>query len=281
MPNMIILRGVPASGKSTFRKQMVQDHNYVYVNNDELRVLYPDYKEHDILELSGMLARDYMYQGENIIIDNTNINPRTVERWETIGKEYRYNVEVKEFTVDYLTAVKRDRQRDNPVGKSVIWKMIVDLGQDPIARKSKTAVIFDLDGTLCDISHRRHFVTGEGKKDWKGFYSGISGDIPNKAVDELYMMVDQKYPVIFVSGRPEDYRKVTEEWLDNLGYCYDLLLMRPFNNKDDDTIIKSNIYDKYIEPYYDIVFTVDDRDRVVKMWRDKGLTCFQCAEGNF
>lgn len=280
MPNMIILRGVPASGKSTFRKQMVQDHNYMYVNNDELRVLYPDYKEHDILELSGMLARDYMYQGFDLIIDNTNINPRTVERWKTIGKEYRYNVEVKEFHISYVDACDRDSMRDNPVGKSVIWKMMVDFGDNPVDVK-RPAVIFDLDGTLCDISHRRHFVTGEGKKDWKGFYSGINGDIPNKAVHRLYWMIPPDHRIIFVSGRPEDYRKVTEKWLYTYGYVYDLLLMRPFNNKEDDTLIKSNIYDRYIEPYYDIVFTVDDRDRVVKMWRDKGLTCFQCAEGNF
>ena len=57
--------------------------------------------------------------------------------------------------------------------------------------------------------------------------------------------------------------------------------MRQNSDRRPDDVIKAEIYETCIEPYYNVLYVFDDRDRVVKMWREKGLTCLQVAEGNF
>lgn len=144
------------------------------------------------------------------------------------------------------------------------------------------AIIIDLDGTLCDVSHRVHFVK-ESPPSWLSFFDACTYDTPNPAVAALVDMASSAgYQIIYVSGRPATHRAQTEEWLKaNCFDGYTALLMRPAGDYRPDQIVKRELYEAHIAGKYEVLFTVDDRDQVVKMWRSLGLTCFQVAEGNF
>lgn len=158
----------------------------------------------------------------------------------------------------------------------------------------KKAIIFDTDGTLSNNQHRQHYLTGD-KKDWDGFYSEIDKDTPNEAVVDIAWLVffgikmlnltgnPFSHEIVFCTGRPEKYRKATENWLAS--YLFPDLEYKLFMRKDGDHrpdyIVKeemiSELKENGLYPY--VVF--DDRKQVVDMWRRNGITCLQCAEGDF
>lgn len=140
------------------------------------------------------------------------------------------------------------------------------------------AIIVDLDGTLCNVKHRRHHI--ENKR-WDKFYEELTNDKPNLWCLEIIrrFSLDE---IVFVSGRPDNYRAKTIEWLrffTNHGDCK--LLMRKEGDFRKDSVVKEEIYREQIKPLYDVMFCIDDRKQVVDMWRSIGLTCLQCAEGDF
>ncbi len=143
--------------------------------------------------------------------------------------------------------------------------------------------VFDIDGTLADNTHRRHFVERVvGKKDWKSFNNSMAKDTPNKAiVSILHAAKDIGLTTVLATGRGEEYREVTEKWLADNFISYDLLFMRPAKDYRPDTEIKkemlADMRRKGLEPHY----VVDDRNSVVAMWREAGITTLQCAEGDF
>jgi FMN phosphatase YigB (HAD superfamily) len=152
----------------------------------------------------------------------------------------------------------------------------------------RKAVIFDLDGTLCNVDHRRPLVTGK-KKDWPKFLSLCENDTPNQwcvKLVHMYAYPPAGYRIIFVTGRGKEYEEVTRAWIYRyLGWGtiqnrY-AIYMRPENDSRPDDEIKKEIYLRDIEPFFDVDVVVEDRDRVVKMWRSLGLTCLQCSEGDF
>lgn len=148
--------------------------------------------------------------------------------------------------------------------------------------RRRPAIIFDLDGTLCNNDHRQHLVQGEDKA-WAEFFKKIPGDTPNKWCAELIRMVfcDDRYAVLFVTGRGEEHRELTERWLEDNGLYMFPLYMRPMGSKKPDYEVKKEIYLTDIRPNYSVLFAVDDRTQVVKMWREVGVTCLQCADGDF
>ena len=129
--------------------------------------------------------------------------------------------------------------------------------------------IFDVDGTLMNVNHRRHYVNGPNQ-DWKAFNEAMVLDTPNEAVFQLAASTD--LPVIVVSGRNERHRDVTERQLQSLDYIK--LIMRPDDNYDPDHVFKQEVLDIILESQFDVEFVVDDRPSVVQMWRKNGLTCF-------
>jgi hydroxymethylpyrimidine pyrophosphatase-like HAD family hydrolase len=149
----------------------------------------------------------------------------------------------------------------------------------------RKGIIIDLDGTLCNVDHRRHHVHGENK-DWKSFFAGIDKDPVNEWCRQLVLSMHKKYRIIFVTGRAEEYRTVSVQWLvKNIGFHavgLSPLFMRKNGDFREDFIIKREIYERKIKPDYDILFCVDDRDSVVKMWREQGLDVLHCSgEGGF
>lgn len=149
----------------------------------------------------------------------------------------------------------------------------------------KKAIIFDIDGTLANNKHRVHWLEGE-KKDWDKFYSEMDKDTPNKPIVMIFisllMNIKPSYKIICVSGRPEKYKHLTLKWFEEkIGFAPNELYMRPDGDHRPDYQVKQEILDALKADGYEILFTVDDRKQVVDMWRRNGITCLQCAEGDF
>lgn len=143
-------------------------------------------------------------------------------------------------------------------------------------------IIIDLDGTLCNVQHRLHHIKQE-PPDWPAFFDACTDDTPNPAVVALYDMArDAGVAIVYVSGRPETHREPTEAWLEQRSVDgHMLLLMRPAGDYRPDEVVKRELYEAHVAGQYDVLFTVDDRNSVVQMWRSRGLTCFQVADGDF
>jgi len=135
------------------------------------------------------------------------------------------------------------------------------------------AIIVDIDGTIAKMVDRGPF-------EW----SKVGSDQPIEPIINLVHILSDFYPILFLSGRDEICRPQTEKWLEQNTYIksYSKLFMRPQGNNEKDSIIKRRIYDTKIKNVYDVKYVLDDRDQVVKMWREElGLTCLQVAYGNF
>jgi len=143
-------------------------------------------------------------------------------------------------------------------------------------------VIFDLDGTLADIEHRRHFVSNN-ENNWSEFNDRMGEDVINKPIVDLYHTLwdSKKYDIIIVSGRSEAFRTVSEQWLVWNHIPFDRLIMRQATDYRKDALVKQDILNTLKAEGKDILFAVDDRQQVVDMWRRNGITCLQCDEGQF
>lgn len=142
-------------------------------------------------------------------------------------------------------------------------------------------VICDLDGTVADLNHRRHYLD-EKPKNWKKFYGDILNDIPIKPVIEVIQtLYIAGHTIIFCTGRPENYRAETSQWLSKNVILPKFLYMRTKNDFRDDATIKFELLQKIRADGFNPQIAFDDRDRVVKMWREQGLICAQVNEGNF
>ena len=146
----------------------------------------------------------------------------------------------------------------------------------------KKVVLFDMDGTLADIRHRRVFLD-QSPPDWKSFNAAIGDDTPNDPIVSLYKTLwdSGAYELILVTGRNERFRKVTEQWLAWNEIPFERMLMRADRDSRADHIIKEEILDQLLDEGCSIHFTVDDRQQVVDMWRSRGITCLQCDVGDF
>lgn len=143
------------------------------------------------------------------------------------------------------------------------------------------AYIFDIDGTLADNEHRVHFITKCKPKDYKSFYRAQSDDKPIMDVILLCRALKlSHYPIILLTGRPNEYRELCEKWLKQNWIPYDMLLMRNTGDFRPDNVIKEEIYFREIEPHFTILGVFEDRKRCVDMWRKLGITCYQPKELN-
>ena len=146
----------------------------------------------------------------------------------------------------------------------------------------KKTIIFDIDGTLADLNGRERFLHN-GKKDWESFNANMDKDLPNIPVVELYRTLynSKQYELILISGRQERFRKVTETWLTKHQIPFDTLLMRGNTDFRHDCEVKQDILKSLQAQGKEILFSVDDRQSVVDMWRANGITCLQCTKGDY
>lgn len=141
-------------------------------------------------------------------------------------------------------------------------------------------ILCDIDGTLADIGHRTHYVRNGGRE-WDPFFEACSDDLPKHNIIELVnVMACSDYRVILVTGRPEKVREKTEIWLEKHGIIYDALYMRGTDDSRKDFIVKRELLDRIRADFLDseIIFVLDDRKSVVRMWREAGLTCLQVED---
>jgi uncharacterized HAD superfamily protein len=134
------------------------------------------------------------------------------------------------------------------------------------------AIICDIDGTLADLGKRSPFD-----------YENVDRDEVKHAVAEAVRVFHNAgYKIILFSGREDVAMKKTKAWLAVNEIPYDALYMRKANDYRKDAIIKLELYEAYVKDKYDILMVLDDRDQVVRMWREElGLPCFQVDYGNF
>ena len=167
----------------------------------------------------------------------------------------------------------------------------------------KKTVIFDLDGTLANIDARRDkALKPNGKLDWEIFaapQSILDLDKPNLPVIKMAQMFKADgFKIVIFSGRNDRSFHTTKEWLEKFDVPFDLLVLRPDKFQSDswpiangnpatkamrfmpDEILKKEMLDTFVD-IDDVFLVVDDRDKVVKMWRDLGLNTFQVAPGDF
>ncbi len=167
---------------------------------------------------------------------------------------------------------------------------------------NKKTVIFDLDGTLANIDVRRKLATKpNGKLDWDVFFdaSNISLDVPNEPVVKMaQLFAEDGFNVVIFSGRNDRSFHTTRSWLSRHRIPFQKLIMRPdkFLKRGDkiadgniatqdmrfmpDEILKKHMLDLFVD-IDDVFLVVDDRNKVVDMWRALGLTVFQVANGDF
>lgn len=140
-------------------------------------------------------------------------------------------------------------------------------------------VIFDIDGTLADVSERIHHVKKK-PKNWNAFFQGMAQD---KAIHSMVRLCNILYAsgirILLCSGRNEEHRPQTVQWLAQQGVNYHELVLRRDDDMRSDVIVKREML-AGIERSK-ILFVVEDRSRVVEMWRSEGLVCLQCAPGEF
>ncbi len=285
--------GLPASGKSTRAKEIIdKTGNTVRINKDLLRTMlhfdkFNYHNEDKTREAAKQLARYFLSKGTNVIIDDTNLNEGTVEGWKTLAIELNARVEYCDFTnVPVEECVMRDLGREKYVGGTVIKNMALLNGIQP--KPSKGYVLCDIDGTIADITHRLHYVNEEmikskgfEKKDWKGFFSEISNDTVREDTRKILIDYYNKgYTVIFVSARPEDYKKETLEWLEKnyLSFAW-TVIMRKSGDKRPDNEVKQEMYDRYFKDKYPIEVVIDDRPRIIRMWQENGLKVIDVGQG--
>lgn len=140
------------------------------------------------------------------------------------------------------------------------------------------AVIFDIDGTLSDATHRLHHITN-GHRNWDAFFGSMGEDPCHEPIRDLvFTMGRDRNHILLCSGRPDDYRAVTEAWLSEHDIPYDALYMRPAGDTRADYIVKAQLLAGMREDGYEPWLVIDDRPSVVAMWREQGLTCLQCCD---
>jgi len=144
------------------------------------------------------------------------------------------------------------------------------------------AIIVDIDGTLANIQHRAHLLVGRDSKEWCNFESGCVDDgVYEWAVNLVRMYKDVGYKILLVSGRTESVRHETECWLKLHNIPYDELHLRPVGNFIPDYELKEKVWREQLSGKYSVEAVLEDRQRVVDMWRRNGLTCLQCAKGDY
>lgn len=142
-------------------------------------------------------------------------------------------------------------------------------------KETQMFVVFDFDGTLCDISHRLPLITDKKKRDYRTFYKKCVDDSPKwETIKVLYALRNFGHKIEIWSGRSEEVRQESEDWLVRHGIDPRYLTrMRPINNHIPDTRLKEEWLLSLDGDKPELIF--EDRQRVVDMWRSHGISCFQ------
>ena len=282
MKRVIILVGLPASGKSKFANDLLlsEPGRWVRTNKDLLREMahasyWSPANEKFILQLRDAAILMALESGKNVIVDDTNLGPHIQHIKALVKGQAVVEVNDSFLQVPLEECIKRDLKRLNSVGKDVIMKMYNKYLRIPIPPPEYNpelpdAMIVDMDGTLALLNGRNPYDA-----------SNCERDLPNQPVLETVQKWQSSINIIVLSGRTDNYQPQTEKWLQRYEVKYTNIYMRKNGDQRKDSIIKEEFYRQHIEGKFNIRFVLDDRQQVVDMWRSLGLIVFQVAEGDF
>lgn len=275
---VVVLKGLPASGKSTWAKEQVDANpgKYKRISKDDLRAAFDNGKyskgnEKFILKARDALILLALQEGYHPIIDDTNLHPKHID---TITELVRglATVEIKDFTdVSLEECIARDKKRPNYVGEQVIRRMYRDFLQTaptlPVYDyKLPNALLCDIDGTLALFD----------RKTVSAYSRDFTKDTVNRAVR---MVLHHSNTTIFLlTGRQEKDKEQTELWLNTHDIPYYHLYMRQTDDQRSDYIIKKEMYHEHIRGKYNILMAIDDRLQVCRLWHELGLPLFRVGD---
>ncbi len=282
MKRVLVLVGLPASGKSKFATELLwsEPGRWVRTNKDLLREMahasyWTSVNEQFILKLRDTIILMALEEGKNVIVDDTNFGFHIEKIKELVKGKAVVEVNDSFLHVPVEECIRRDLLRPKSVGKDVIMKMYNKYVRTPVKPPDYNpalpdAIVVDMDGTLALLNGRNPYDA-----------STCDRDLPNPPVLETVHKWQSTTNIIILSGRTDDCQGQTEAWLKEYGVKYAHLYMRKTGDLRKDAIIKEEMYRQYLEGKYNIKFVLDDRQQVVEMWRSLGLTVFQVAEGDF
>lgn len=289
----ILTIGISSSGKTTWATEFVSDKtNWIVISRDDIRRNI-QIERGIFVGNSGVNWRMWKWSDEklvtekfwkkvndslnlNLIIADTNLN--SIFRQRTVDKliELGFEIEIKEFHISVEESWRRDAARENGVGHSVIMKQYeqwltylrefgkLEFEHVECDSNRPLAIISDIDGTIAHHENKR------SPFDW----NKVDLDTPNwKLRDLLRAMNITGYEIIYVSGRDEICRDLTEKWLRKHSFPKGNLFMRPQKDIRKDFMVKEEIFYRYINGNYNIGFVLDDRPQVIRnVWQKLGLT---------
>lgn len=143
-------------------------------------------------------------------------------------------------------------------------------------------IVVDLDGTITDITHRKHLAQ-QGL--WDEFNEAAFEDPPNSIVTKVINILEDWYDVMVVTGRPTKYQVRTVDWLHAHLFAPEVLLMRASDDYRSDHEVKIAALERFFgnkEAVLNAVaFVLEDRDKVVEQLRNYGLTVWQIRQGDY
>jgi hypothetical protein len=143
------------------------------------------------------------------------------------------------------------------------------------------SVIFDLDGTLFDCTHRTVFLQ-RSPKDWDSFFAFQHLDAPiEDAIDLLRTYYLRGRAILLATGRGEEHRQATIQQLESNTVPFTKLYMRALGDRRDDPIVKLEMLAAMRSDGFNPRIVFEDRARVCRMWRENGMRVYQVAEGDF
>jgi predicted kinase len=321
MTSLHLTVGIPASGKTSWARSWVledldlpEDQRKRYrVNRDDTRSylgLKHGQNEALVSKVQQQTVRNLLQDGFDVVVDDTNLVPKFAKEWLKIAKHFGAEVVWHDefLKVDVRTCIDRDRNREAQVGADVIIRMAQrarnwkrpTLSEEPdlsafepyhgTPEKPK-AFLVDIDGTIA--------MNGEGRdnpnRGWFEWHR-VGEDLPiQRVIDIVRHLEAAGLEPVFVSGRDEECFASTRSWIYEYVYGVTVpeaisfsaahpitLFMRPYRDNRKDSLVKLEIFDKWIRDNFDVQFAIDDRDQVVRAYRDVlGLTVLQCAPGDF
>ncbi len=303
MPEVHVMTGLPASGKTTAarRLQAESEGRMRRVNLDDLRTMLdipaPERRsyahEQTVLAIQDAAVRAAVDDGFDVVVDNTHLTPHIPKRLKAAVAGQAAFV-VHDFTdVPVEECIRRDAERDRTAGEDIIrlladkhakarqggWRLTAEWFNDEVPVEPYTAdpalpaaVMCDIDGTLAIRGDR-------GPYD----FSRCGEDLLNVSVRDAlrsFRRADRDV-VVLLSGRGEEHRRLTEEWLRRHDVPYDELWMRAAGDGRRDDVVKAELFDRHVRHRFAVRVSLDDRDRVVAVWRRMGLPTWQVNYGNF
>ena len=310
MTELVIMRGLPASGKTTWATRWVRkatrDDPRARLSRDDCRMsMFGDEEAVKYLsrqQLAGEMERTIsralegqcealLRAGVSVVIDATNLRAAHARTYATIAVNTGSTYRVVDMGTSVEECVFMDRIRSGmpgqlSVGEDAIRAMdarfrdrpeitpktpkSVDVEPYVVDGQTVSAFIVDIDGTLAHMEDRDPYD-----------YRRVHLDSIDPHVRELVNYLSENYVIILMSGRDETCHDATANWLHANDVTYDELHMRASGDNRADALVKYELFNEFVRDHYKVCGVIDDRRQVVEMWRKLGLKTYQVDFGEF